>query len=232
MDGHGQVVDEKDFSKTDNKSTSGTSGQVELWNQIVKRFGPCRPAVQEDKEEDFLSKEEIHQNARPTRPLVPPIAGDPKNGKSTRPLPVHTSPLPVQGEDHDHHGDEDEKGEGEVAAGDSEPEPYQPIVEVQEDAARREADYLEHVKTPEEDRLPTAEEAVVLGAEARRISDNWPGGVVPVMELQQKAREKLGSPLPVPVVENWLSESGYTETATKHHSAGTLWEPPSEEVVG
>ena len=121
MDGHGQVVDEKDFSKTDNKSTSGTSGQVELWNQVVKRFGPCRPEVQEDKKEDFLSKGEIHQNTRPTRPLVPPITGDPKNGKSTRPLPVHTSPLPVQDEDHDHHGDEDEKGEGGELAGDSEP---------------------------------------------------------------------------------------------------------------
>ena len=138
MDGHGQVVDEKDFSKTDNKRTGGTSGQVELWNQIVKRFGPCRPEVQEDKEEDFLSKEENRKNTRPTRPLVPPIAGDPKNGKSTRPLPVHTGPLPVQGED-----------ERELAGEIPEPsDDYQTIAEELAEDERRKALEAERTATP------------------------------------------------------------------------------------
>jgi len=218
-DKHGQVVDEKDFSKTDNKSTSGTSGQVELWNQVVKGFGPCRPEAREDKDEDFLSKEEIHQNPRPTCPPVQPIAGDLKNEKSTCPLPVSTSPLPVQGEPEG----------GEAVAGDSGPEAYQTVAENLEDAARREADYLEHVKTPEEDRLPTAEESEVLEDLAGRILENWPG--LPEMLLWEKARGKLGSRLPLAVVRHWLSESGYTATGEKY-GGGVIWNlPTSEEAV-
>jgi len=123
--------------------------------------------------------------------------------------------------------------EGEAVAGEiPDPDDYQSIAENLEEDKRRKAEIAERVKTPEEDRLPTAEEAVVLGAEARRISDNWPGGEVPEMLLWEKARGKLGSRLPLVVVRHWLSESGYIETATKHHSAGTLWEPLSKgEVV-
>ena len=141
-DPHGPVMDRKDFSKTDIKCTSGTSGPVELWNQIVKRFGPCGPEVQEDKE-DLLSKGEIDQIGGPTGPPVPPAARDPKNGESTGPGPVPGGPLPVQGDE----------GRGEMAedVGDSDPSEaeYIPIVEELEAAAGREADYLEHVRTPE-----------------------------------------------------------------------------------
>ncbi len=106
---------------------------------------------------------------------------------------------------------------------------YETIAEGLEEAARREADYLEHVKTPEEDRLPTAEEAEVLEDLAGRILENWPG--LPEMLLWEKARGKLGSRLPLVVVRYWLSESGYIETGEKY-GGGAIWNlPTSEEAV-
>jgi DNA repair photolyase len=82
---------------------------------------------------------------------------------------------------------------------------------------------------PEEDRLPTAEEAVVLEGLAGRILENWPG--LPEMVLWEKARGKLGSRLPLGVVRSWLSESGYTATGEKY-GGGVIWNlPTSEEAV-
>jgi hypothetical protein len=66
-------------------------------------------------------------------------------------------------------------------------EAYETIAEGLEEAARREADYLEHAKTPEEDRLPTAEEAEVLADVAGRLLLDWPG--LPEMLLWETTRD-------------------------------------------
>lgn len=79
-------------------------------------------------------------------------------------------------------------------------------------------------------RSPTAEEAAVLEEVAGRILQNW--GEIPEMLLWDRARSKLGSPLPHAVVRFWLRESGYNETKARHSSGGTLWNPPAAGVVG
>lgn len=112
------------------------------------------------------------------------------------------------------------------------PEPsddYQSIAANLEEDKRRKAEIAERVKTPEEDRLPTAEESEVLEDLAGRILENWPG--LPEMLLWEKARGKLGSRLPLVVVRYWLSESGYIETGEKY-GGGAIWNlPTSEEAV-
>jgi len=136
-------------------------------------------------------------------------------------------------------------GVGELA-GVSDPDDYQSIAEGLEEAARREAEYAEHVRTPEpkgdpserdrpkkidppeEDRLPTSEESEVLEDLAGRILENWPG--LPEMLLWEKARGKLGSRLPLGAVRSWLRASGYTETGEKY-GGGVIWNLPTSEEV-
>ncbi len=171
-DQQGPVMDQKDFSKTDIKSTGGTCGPVELWNQMVKRFGSCG----HEDQEDFLSYRGYPKNAGPTGPRVPPTASDPKKEKTTGPSPDQGGPLPVQDD-----GDQD-IGEREVA-GDvggfetSEAEDYQSIAEELEEAERQKVEYREHVRTPEPKARPSEEDiaealeiAAGLKAQGRRVT--------------------------------------------------------------
>ena len=122
-------------------------------------------------------------------------------------------------------GDDSEELAGEIP----DPDDYQSIAENLEEDKRRKAEIAERVKTPEEDRLPTAEESEVLEDLAGRLLQNWPG--LPEMLLWEKARGKLGSRLPLVVVRYWLRESGYIETGEKY-GGGAIWNlPTSEEAV-
>ena len=121
--------------------------------------------------------------------------------------------------------------EGSAAAGEiPDPDDYQSIAENLEEDKRRKAEIAERVKTPEEDRLPTAEESEVLEDLAGRLLQNWPG--LPEMLLWEKARGKLGSRLPLGVVRSWLRASGYIKTGEKY-GGGVIWNlPASGGVVG
>lgn len=127
--------------------------------------------------------------------------------------------------------DPPEAADGLGVAGDEEDgasDDYQSIAENLEEDKRRKAEIAERVKTPEEDRLPTAEESEVLEDLAGRILENWPG--LPEMLLWEKARGKLGSRLPLVVVRYWLSESGYIETGEKY-GGGVIWNLPTSGGV-
>ena len=77
----------------------------------------------------------------------------------------------------------------------------------------------------EEGRDPTPDEAEILAEEAARIGQNWPGGAIPEMKLWERARERLGRPIPLAVVRRWLREAGYVEAGTKLNGS-SLWNPP------
>ena len=80
-----------------------------------------------------------------------------------------------------------------------------------------------HGQKEEEGRGPAPEEAAVLEVEAGRLLENWPG--LPETKLWERARERLGRPLPIAVVRRWLRESGYVETGARGWG-GAIWNPP------
>ncbi|MDD5515623.1 MAG: hypothetical protein PHX71_09825 [Synergistales bacterium] len=156
------------------------------------------------------------------------IEGGEREGKVTKSPspPSPSSPdagfLVTIGDD----GDDSEELAGEIP----DPDDYQSIAENLEEDKRRKAEIAERVKTPEEDRLPTAEESEVLEDLAGRLLQNWPG--LPEMLLWEKARGKLGSRLPLGVVRSWLRASGYIKTGEKY-GGGVIWNlPASGGVVG
>ncbi len=92
------------------------------------------------------------------------------------------------------------------------------------DTSTSERDLPKNADSPEEGRLPTAEESEVLEDLAGRLLQNWPG--LPEMVLWEKARGKLGSRLPLGVVRSWLKVQGYVETGQRLNGA-SLWNPPT-----
>lgn len=152
--------------------------------------------------------------------------GEGKDRKSPPPSP----PQPQDdgfGGVHGVHGGDTEAVAGEI------PEPsddYQSIAENLEEDKRRKAEIAERVKTPEEDRLPTSEEAVVLADVAGRILQNWPG--LPEMLLWETTRDRLGRPISIATVRLWLAAEGYI-LSSERLNGSPLWNPPAAgEVVG
>ena len=92
------------------------------------------------------------------------------------------------------------------------------------DTSTSERDLPKNADSPEEGRLPTAEESEVLEDLAGRLLQNWPG--LPEMVLWEKARGKQGSRLPLGVVRSWLKVQGYVETGQRLNGA-SLWNPPT-----
>ncbi len=202
--------------KIDSCNDDRTSRTIfSIFNDIVYRYGSNGGNIEEND-----SKRTESFQGRSTRSTRSPVPQDIDFGKNKVVLKSFSE------NDHDDAA-EDEGGE---LAGDSEPsDDYQPIAEEMEEADKKEAEHSEKFKTPEEGRLPTAEESEVLEDLAGRILENWPG--LPEMLLWEKARGKLGSRLPLAVVRHWLSESGYTATGEKY-GGGVIWNlPTSEEAV-